>query len=502
MITPMINQAILNSHRERLLTLEQRFNDKIIGQTEAVTTVSRIITNVVSGFYESRSPLSVLLFAGTTGVGKTEMGKMIADEMGWPLHRFDMSEYSEPHKVATFIGAPPGYVGHGTEGALINALKQTPCVVLFDEVEKAHRAATRLFLQLFDEGRLTSSSGVFVEAKQVFFIMTTNIGSELFEKDLPLAEIRKKMEQRVKEHFSAEFYGRIHQVVVFKPLTPSSVLRIGKNYFKKLVSEIEQNALLAIRYDEPVLDQLIKTNFDLNSGARGIQRRIKEVFTHVLAKAFLEGSFTNGDAVALTTAQSGELCVRKDPNLFVVHVDQRFLNAEKLIGKWAIEYAYYPHPELITKVENKIVSMKTHHGSGMRLASDKWILPDPTIDARAFLENRCSEIADANKKSTCQRLLAQIFDESHIKTLSLDFPLEDLKLKVKDNSRLVRLSSKLQNLLGDFIVKVHNPLKFDEEQRDFERRFNIVASILKVPPSYFQSKTKQQNYKFPLISAL
>lgn len=486
---------IINSNKERLLTLERRLNDKIIDQTEAVAAVTQIITNVVSGFFESRSPLSVLFFAGPTGVGKTEMAKLTADELGWPLHRFDMSEYSEAHKVATFMGSPPGYVGYDEEGALVKVLKKTPCVVLFDEVEKAHRNATRLFLQLFDEGRFTSSKGDLVEAKHAFFIMTSNLGSELFG-SLPFEEIRGKIEHKVKEHFSAEFFGRIHQVVVFRPLTQASVIRIGRNYFTTLVREIEQNAKLAMRFEAPFIDPLIQRHFDLHAGARGIQRRIKEVFTRELSRAYLAGAFTNGDAIELSATPEG-ISIKKDPRSSLVHLDQRFRDAKELVGKWAlnpIHYFNYPIAQLITKVEENRVSLIMPYGSAMTSYTSGWMLPDPTIDAHAFLLNLCLEMSDERKKKRCQELIAQIFGQTGIRTLSLPYPLEDLQQKVSD-SRLVK---ELQDLLGNLVVKVYNPFKFDSEKIDFERKVYAIFSVLgKTPPSPLTFTQKEQNYIFP-----
>jgi ATP-dependent Clp protease ATP-binding subunit ClpA len=276
----------------RLKNLEARLNQELFDQPEAIRCVAELIKRIKVGFYDERKPRGVLVFAGPTGVGKTELAKITAFEMGIPLIRFDMSEFSEPHKVSRFLGAPSGYIDSDRGGELVNKLKRTPdCVVLFDEIEKAHPNVYKIFLQLFDDGHLTDSIGQEVDATKAIFILTTNLGSHEIYQQMQKGT-RDNLDERLKvlcmRTFSAELYNRFDKVVIFRHLSQSAVRRIVEKYLKHLKDNFAKRKI-DITWDQSVVVHLSAFTMDVTMGARDVHRKINDYLLPKFAESRIEG---------------------------------------------------------------------------------------------------------------------------------------------------------------------------------------------------------------------
>lgn len=294
----------------KLKNLEERLGQALFDQPEAVRSVADMIKGIETGFYDEARPRGVLVFAGPTGVGKTELAKMTAREMGIPLLRFDMSEFSEKHNVSRLLGSPPGYIDSDEGGELVNKLKSTPrCVVLFDEIEKAHSDIYKIFLQLFDEGRLTDSMGHEVVATEAIFILTTNLGSNEIYAQMQRG-VRGNLDERIKKlcihTFSAELYNRFDKVIIFRPLNPSAMERIAEKYLTHL-KEILLKRKLVLTWEKPVVVHLSGLNVDVSMGARDMQRKIKEIVLPILIASRLDGDILESGVEARLEMVDGNL---------------------------------------------------------------------------------------------------------------------------------------------------------------------------------------------------
>jgi ATP-dependent Clp protease ATP-binding subunit ClpB len=293
---------MLQGEREKLIQMEARLHERVVGQDEAVRLVSDAIRRSRSGLSDPNRPYGSFLFLGPTGVGKTELCKALAGflfDAEDHLIRIDMSEYMEKHSVARLIGAPPGYVGYDEGGQLTEQVRRKPySVILFDEVEKAHPDVFNALLQVLDDGRLTDGQGRTVDFKNTVIVMTSNLGSQLIQSMVgsKYDAIKAAVMAEVKNHFRPEFVNRIDEVVVFHALGEEhikSIARIQLNVLKARLAKMDYG----IEISEAALAELAKVGFDPVYGARPLKRAIQSELENPLAKAILEGRFAPKDTI-------------------------------------------------------------------------------------------------------------------------------------------------------------------------------------------------------------
>ncbi len=299
-------QRMLSTETERLLHLEDDLKAHVIGQDEAVETVSRAIRRSRSGLASHTKPIGSFLFLGPTGVGKTETAKALARQLFNDEHaltRIDMSEYMESHSVARLIGAPPGYVGFEEGGQLTEAVRRRPySVVLFDEIEKAHPQVFNIFLQIFDEGRLTDSKGVTVDFRNTIIIMTSNLGSELIQesfekdKDKNKKDIKKDVLALLHRHFKPEFLNRLDGTIVYNPLSPKDLVEIAKQQLEQVRERMRENNI-DLKVSEDVAFHFAEVGYDPIFGARPLRRAIEEQLVDEIAMRIIEGTVKPGDTI-------------------------------------------------------------------------------------------------------------------------------------------------------------------------------------------------------------
>ena len=277
----------------RLLNLERTLQERVLGQASATAEVAQQLCRGLSGFRDENRPVACLLFCGPTGVGKTELCRVLAEEIYGSkdaMIRLDMSEYMEKQSVARMIGAPPGYVGYEEGGKLTEAVRKRPyCLVLLDEIEKAHPDVPALLLQIMEEGVLTDSAGTRVSFKNAIVIMTSNIGGDAKWNGLGFCPEGKKDQRRqvLEQHFTAEFLGRLDKIIHFLPLSPDALEGIAEKYLRLLRKRSAENGL-RIRWVEEV-PRFLAEKSDKEGGARQIRRLIQEEVEGPLARILLEG---------------------------------------------------------------------------------------------------------------------------------------------------------------------------------------------------------------------
>ena len=301
---------LVESEKKKLINMEEILHKRLIGQDEAVTTVSDAIRRARSGLKDPKRPIGTFLFLGPTGVGKTELAKALAEFMfndEDALIRIDMSEYMEKHTVSRLVGAPPGYVGYDEGGQLTEAVRRKPySVVLFDEIEKAHPDVFNIMLQIFDDGRLTDSKGRTVDFKNTLIIMTSNIGSDIILENtmnamLSPSEFDKTKDEigaLLKAHFKPEFLNRIDETIFFKALNLqqlSKIVDIQMEYLKNLLKEQEIDLMIT----DDAREFLANRGFNPVYGARPLKRTIRQLVENPLSKLLLSGKFTKGDTVVI-----------------------------------------------------------------------------------------------------------------------------------------------------------------------------------------------------------
>jgi ATP-dependent Clp protease ATP-binding subunit ClpB len=301
---------MLQSEKDRLISLEDHLHERVVGQEEAITAVSDAIRRSRAGLQDPKRPIGSFIFLGTTGVGKTELAKSLAhflfdDES--MLTRIDMSEYQEKHSVSRLVGAPPGYVGYEEGGQLTEAVRRKPySVVLLDEIEKAHPDVWNILLQLLDEGRLTDNKGRVVNFKNTIVIMTSNLGSELImeafegvtEKTLLSVTERAKEQvmQLLRSTIRPEFLNRVDEIILFQPLLPKEligVLKIQLNGLKQLLSATG----IELRFSEYALRYLSEQGYDLHMGARPLKRLLQKEVVNALSKKVVAGEIDKSKPV-------------------------------------------------------------------------------------------------------------------------------------------------------------------------------------------------------------
>lgn len=315
---------MLESERQKLLTMEQNLEQRVIGQDEAVVAVSNAIRRSRAGLQDENRPIGSFIFLGTTGVGKTELARALAeflfdDEKA--MVRIDMSEYMEKFSVSRLIGAPPGYVGYEEGGQLTEAVRRRPyCVLLLDEIEKAHPDVFNILLQVLDEGRLTDSQGRTVNFKNTIIIMTSNLGAHLIQeklqtitdenKDSIMGDLRVKMLELLRQTIRPEFLNRIDEIILFKPLTSGDIRKIVDLQLKQLEEKLARNQM-TLKIDAEVMDWLGKLGFDITFGARPLKRTIQKHITNILSEKILNADFLPGDTIEVYLDNAGLIEFRK-----------------------------------------------------------------------------------------------------------------------------------------------------------------------------------------------
>jgi len=298
---------LLASEREKILQLTTRLQERVVGQKEAVLAVADAVQRSRAGVQDPRRPVGSFLFLGPTGVGKTELAKALAVELfdnEKSMIRIDMSEYMEKHAVSRLVGAPPGYVGHEDGGQLTEAIRRHPyCVVLLDEVEKAHPDVFNILLQVLDDGRLTDSQGRTVDCRNAIFIMTSNIGSRHIAASAGMGEMSESVRESVmadlRQHFRPEFLNRIDEVVLFHPLGVDEVAAIAGLLIKDLNARLATKRI-RLTLDKKVLEWLADRGLDPVYGARPLRRFIQREIETPLAKEILAGQILDGSLVKVT----------------------------------------------------------------------------------------------------------------------------------------------------------------------------------------------------------
>ena len=301
---------LVESEKQKLLKMEEILHKRLVGQDEAVQTVSDAIRRARSGLKDPKRPIGTFLFLGPTGVGKTELAKSLAEFMfndEDALIRIDMSEYMEKHTVSRLVGAPPGYVGYDEGGQLTEAVRRKPySVVLFDEIEKAHPDVFNIMLQIFDDGRLTDSKGRTVDFKNTLIIMTSNIGSDIILEDslkslegaVNFEETKDKVLEVLRSRFKPEFLNRIDETIFFKALTLaqlSAIVDIQMDYLRKLLKDQE----IDLEISEDAKDLLATRGFNPVYGARPLKRIIRQMVENPLSKEILKQKFIRGDKLLI-----------------------------------------------------------------------------------------------------------------------------------------------------------------------------------------------------------
>jgi len=318
---------MLESERTKLIRLEDEIHKRVVGQDEAVSAVANAIRRSRTGLQDVNKPIGSFIFLGTTGVGKTEIARALAEYLFDDEHamiRIDMSEYMEKFSVSRLIGAPPGYVGYEEGGQLTEAVRRKPySVVLLDEIEKAHPDVFNILLQVLDDGRLTDNQGRTVNFKNTIIIMTSNLGSHLIQEQLEhvsdeevenvMGELRYKLIELLRKTIRPEFLNRIDEVVLFKPLTRKELRKIVDIQIDKITAMVKGRDI-TIEVDDEAKDWLAKLGYDVTYGARPLKRTIQKYLINPLSQELLAGNFVNGDTILITQSSNAGLDFRKKNN--------------------------------------------------------------------------------------------------------------------------------------------------------------------------------------------
>jgi len=317
---------MIQSERDKLLILEKQLHKRVVGQEEAIVAVSDAVRRSRAGLQNPNKPIGSFLFLGTTGVGKTELAKALAEYLfddENAMTRIDMSEYQEKHSVSRLVGAPPGYVGYDEGGQLTEAVKRRPySVVLLDEIEKAHPDTFNILLQVLDEGRLTDNKGRVADFKNTIIIMTSNMGSHIIQEKFndPKADIEVVTEVAkievlglLKQSVRPEFLNRIDDVIMFTPLHKNDIFEIVKLQIEQLKKMIAKQEITLDATDEAI-NYLAKKGYQPEFGARPVKRVIQKEVLNQLSKEILAGKITT-DSIILLDAFDDKLVFRNQSDL-------------------------------------------------------------------------------------------------------------------------------------------------------------------------------------------
>lgn len=306
--------------KERLMHMEERLHERVVGQDDAVKTISEAVRRARAGLKDPKRPIGVFLFLGPTGVGKTELSKALAEVLYGDedmIVRLDMSEYMEKHSVSKMIGAPPGYVGYEKGGGFTDIVRRKPfSVILLDEIEKAHPDVFNTLLQIMEDGRLTDSKGRTVDFKNTILIMTSNVGSELLKrveigfgagsgertKNDAKREFETKVERILKESFKPEFLNRIDETIIFSSLTHEDVSEITDKLLEKTRKLLREQEI-SLNVDDKAKDYLSERGYSDEYGARPLRRLIQREIENTLSSKLISGELSKGDEVDVTEAE-------------------------------------------------------------------------------------------------------------------------------------------------------------------------------------------------------
>jgi ATP-dependent Clp protease ATP-binding subunit ClpC len=301
--------------------MEEQLHDTVVGQDEAIEALSRAIRRSRAGLKDPNRPIGSFIFSGPTGVGKTELARalarfLFADEQA--LIRVDMSEYMEKFSVSRLIGAPPGYIGYEDSGTLTKAVRRRPyCVVLLDEIEKAHPDVFNILLQVLDEGRLTDNYGRVIDFKNAVVIMTSNVGArditsstkvgfEVSEKDeLDYDRIKERVKDEIDRTFAPEFLNRLDDIIVFHPLSREQIGQIVYILLRDIEKRLAEEQL-SLRLTEDAVHFLVEQGYDTKYGARPLKRTIQRFIEDPLSEKILMAEFTPGDDIEVFLADDEE----------------------------------------------------------------------------------------------------------------------------------------------------------------------------------------------------
>ena len=311
---------MLQSEKERLLNLEAELHKRVVGQDEAINTIADAIRRSRTGLSDAKRPIGSFLFLGSTGVGKTELAKALAEVLFDDedmMVRIDMTEYQERHSVSRLIGAPPGYVGYDESGQLTEAVRRKPySIVLFDEIEKAHPDVFNILLQVLEDGRLTDNKGRVADFKNTVIIMTSNMGSHIIQEKLAdidnvnsqyvLDETKNEVMGMLKQQVRPEFLNRIDEIIMFRPLTKKQIREVVKIQLKLVGNMLERNEIVVSATDEAV-NHLAEIGYDPAMGARPIKRVIQREILNELSREILQGKINSSDNIIIDVID-GQFC--------------------------------------------------------------------------------------------------------------------------------------------------------------------------------------------------
>ena len=288
---------MLQGEKEKLLHMEDVLKQKVVGQNHAISLLCESIRRSRAGLSDSSRPTGSFLFLGPTGVGKTETAKALAaflfDDPS-AIVRIDMSEYMESHSVSRLIGAPPGYVGYDEGGQLTEAIRRRPySIILLDEIEKAHREVFNVFLQLFDEGRLTDGKGRLVDFKNTVVIMTSNIGTSILQEDITIEEKERLIDKELKKNFKPEFLNRLDEIVIYNRIDETVIGQIVEIQLRELSERLKATGL-EVKYSDDLKKHLSQTGYDPEYGARPLKRLIQRELGNILSEFILKGNYEQG----------------------------------------------------------------------------------------------------------------------------------------------------------------------------------------------------------------